>query len=375
MLQPCNSPIALLHHGQGEACGFLCGRVDSDPFFRLACGLPVSRAMNEMSGKQKAPAARKWWRLGGWQIALAGFLLGVLDTYMALEWGLEFRRGDQDATLFVGAFLSISFGLFGLLLGMMLQSRRRERKARRQLQENLERTARIQARLAQTEKLASLGQMASVLAHEVRNPLAIVRSMLQNLSEEPVSEEVRVACDQMIEEIDRLKHVSGSMLRFARPLRLKLNAVMAQEIVERVRLLVRPLLEGRCIDFQVNDSESCPLQIDADADLICQALLGLLSNAAQATAQGGKIQLRCQAAKSGVEFTVSDDGPGIAEEIRERIFEPFFTTRRDGNGLGLAVARQIVEAHGGRLQADAGRGGGACFRIRLPNREDVRGVA
>ncbi|MEE8583223.1 MAG: ATP-binding protein [Acidobacteriota bacterium] len=328
-----------------------------------------------MSEKQEAPAARKWRRLGGWQIALAGFLLGVLDTYMALEWGLEFRRGDQDETLFVGAFLSISFGLFGLLLGMMLQSRRRERKARRQLQENLQRIARIQARLAQTEKLASLGQMASALAHEVRNPLAIVRSMLQNLSEEPVSEEVRAACDQMIDEIDRLKHVTASMLRFARPLRLKLKPVLAQQIVDRVRLLAPPLLDGRRIDFQVSDLQTRPAQIDADADLICQALLGLLSNAAQATAESGKIQLRCQESESGLEFSVSDDGPGIAEEIREKIFEPFFTTRTDGSGLGLGVARQIVEAHGGRLEADAGRVGGACFRIRLPNLEDVRGVA
>ena len=99
--------------------------------------------MSDMSQSQESAPARKWWHLGGWQLALAGFLLGVLDTYLFLGMGLEFSRGGRDETFFVGAFLAISFGLFGLLLGLMLQSRRRERTARQQLQENLERIARI----------------------------------------------------------------------------------------------------------------------------------------------------------------------------------------------------------------------------------------
>lgn len=331
--------------------------------------------MSEMSQSRKSSSARRWWHLGGWQLALAGFLLGVFDTYLFLGMGLEFRRGGRDETFFVGSFLAISFGLFGLLLGLMLQSRRRERTARQQLQENLERIARIQARLAQTEKLASLGQMATALAHEVRNPLAIVRSMLQNLHEDSASHQVRTACQQMIDEVDRLSRVTASMLRFARPLNLELKLVMVQEVIGRVDLLARPLLEGRRIELQISCPQRAPMLINADPDLICQALLGLISNAAEATSQGGSIQLQCQPNESGVELVVIDQGPGIAEEIRDRIFDPFFTTRPDGNGLGLAVARQIVEAHGGSLEAESGRPSGACLRIRLSHPQQVRGVA
>ena len=95
-------------------------------------------------------------------------------------------------------------------------------------------------------------------------------------------------------------------------------------------------------------------------------LVGLLSNAVEATPPGGEITVRAQAADGGIELAVADRGAGIAPELRSRVFEPFFTTRPNGTGLGLAVARQIVEAHGGRIDVRDRPGGGACFTIRLP---------
>ena len=103
-----------------------------------------------------------------------------------------------------------------------------------------------------------------------------------------------------------------------------------------------------------------------DGDLVCQVLVGLLSNAAQASAPGGAVTVRAAAVGDGVELSVSDEGPGIAPELRDRVFEPFFTTRADGTGLGLAVARQIVEAHGGHIDVGERAGGGARFTLRLP---------
>jgi len=105
--------------------------------------------------------------------------------------------------------------------------------------------------------------------------------------------------------------------------------------------------------------------VRADGDLLCQVLLGLLTNAAAAVPAGGEIALGARVRDGAIELAVADSGPGVPPDIRDRIFEPFFTTRADGTGLGLAVARQIVEAHGGRIVVADGPGGGACFTVVL----------
>jgi signal transduction histidine kinase len=106
--------------------------------------------------------------------------------------------------------------------------------------------------------------------------------------------------------------------------------------------------------------------VQADGDLVCQVLVGLLANAAEATPAGGEVVVRARAENGSIALAVADSGPGIAPELRARVFEPFYTTRPNGTGLGLAVARQIVEAHGGRIDVADRPGGGACFTILLP---------
>ncbi len=334
-----------------------------------------------MSNSEKSSP---WWRRRRWQYAAASFFLGVIYTTAAMLLGFEFRLADRDVTILVGGLVEVSFAVFGFLLGVTVEARSRERAAAERIQRQLEELAAAQARLAQQEKLASLGQLAGAVAHEVRNPLAILRSLVQNLDESlsegtaatAAAEEGRETCKLLLEEIDRLAHVTTTLVGFARPLTFARSVVPAARIAERTRLLARQMLSGHDVHLRLAGPSGGAPCVDADEDLLCQVLLGLLENAAEASPAGGEIELAWRGDDDAVELSVTDRGEGVPEELRERIFEPFFTTRTEGNGLGLAVARQIVEAHGGRIAAVEAPSGGATgggatargtrFEIRLP---------
>lgn len=317
------------------------------------------------------PGLMPWWRRPCWRYASVSFLVGVVYTGLAMLAGAELRLGESDVTLLGGAVVEVSFAIFGYLLGLAVEARQQDRT-------RLEELAMLRSRLAQHEKLASLGQMAGVIAHEVRNPLAILRAHIQNLEEDLGDDaERRATCTLLLEEIDRLAHVTGSILGLARPLEPERRAVTAEQVVERVAELAAPTLEHRTLRLQLAPDGPPPIRLEADPDLLCQVLLGLLDNAARVSSPGQVITLSWGVGEGGVELRVRDRGPGIPPAERERVFEPFVTTRKGGNGLGLAVARQIVEAHGGRLEADEALGGGAELRMVLPRQqgEVARGSA
>ena len=146
---------------------------------------------------------------------------------------------------------------------------------------------------------------------------------------------------------------------------MRTRAVSVHELFDRALLLAREGLDGKALRVQRDEPAALPA-VRADGDLICQVLLGLLANAAEAAPSGGEVALAAAAADGAVEIAVADSGPGVPPELRARIFEPFFTTRPHGTGLGLAVARHIVEAHGGRIEVGERTGGGARFTLRLP---------
>lgn len=327
--------------------------------------------MIDDTSKSIGASALPWWRRERWQYAAASFVLGVIYTGLAMLFGFEFQLAERDVTFWVGGLVEFSFAAFGYVLGVSVESRRREQAAAEQIQRQLEDLAAARAKLAQQEKLASLGELAGAVAHEVRNPLAILRSLVQNLEEslgeaEPAVEG-RETCGLLLEEIDRLAHVTSTLVGFARPLTLERRSASAASIAERTRLLGSQMLRDRAVRLRLVGEEGHDATLDADADLLCQVLLGLLENAAEASPAGEGIELAWRrSAEGGVEFTVTDRGEGIAEELREKVFEPFFSTRPQGTGLGLAVARQIVDAHGGEISVVPRTDWGSCFRLRLP---------
>jgi signal transduction histidine kinase len=293
-----------------------------------------------------------------WVFGAAAFGVGLLYTSLLALLGVEVRISGRNVSLPVAAATELAFGAFGFLLGRAAEARASERRS-------LETLAALQSRLLRAERLATVGQVASRIAHEVRNPLAIIRSMVQNLGETVDGEAEQRTCRQVLEEIDRLSRVTSSLVGLSRPLRPRIVEVDARDVVSRVEWLSRRLLDGRGVALRV---EAGPegARVRADPDLACQVLLGLVANAAEATVEGGAIDILWEESPEDVVIAVEDRGPGVPPELREKIFDPFFTTKAGGAGLGLAVAREVAEAQGGRVDLVSSEGAGARFALRLP---------
>jgi two-component system sensor histidine kinase HydH len=258
----------------------------------------------------------------------------------------------------LAVYFGAAFAALGLLAGWIAEGRRRERGQATDM-------AALRARLGQSEKLAVLGQLATAIAHEVRNPLAVIRSAAQDLGEAPgTAGTAPRTCRFIVEETDRLAHVVNALLAFARPIAVAPRPTLLPDLCDRATLLARDAFDTKAVRL-VRGTVPAVL-ITADPDLLCQVLLGLLDNGADAAGAGGEVTIDARTVDGQVEMAVSDTGPGIPSALRERVFEPFFTTRPHGTGLGLAVAKQIVEAHGGRIAVGDRVGGGARFTVAVP---------
>ncbi|MGH7949234.1 MAG: sensor histidine kinase [Candidatus Binataceae bacterium] len=305
-------------------------------------------------------------RLKWWCVAL-GVALGLTDTLLLASFGIRFELGGRDVTLYAAAWFSTSFAILGFLLGDAIDGRQRARESAKLIGAQMEELERSRARLLQSEKLAALGQLAAAIAHEVRNPLAVMRSAAQSLAETmPASDDrARRTCSFIIAETDRLENLVTALLAFARPVRVAPRAVSVSELFDRALELARGDLARKRVRI-VRDGGGETALVNADLELIAQVIVGLLSNAIEAIADTGAIALEARTRPDIVEIAVEDSGPGIPPELRARVFDPFFTTRAKGVGLGLAIARQIVQAHSGAIDVTDGASGGARFRIVLP---------
>jgi len=228
---------------------------------------------------------------------------------------------------------------------------------------------RSQQTLVQASKLAAVGEVTALLAHEVRTPLGILRSSAQTLAGEPgLSPEGRELLQIIDSETGRLNRLVSSLLDSARarPPQLAHNDLHA--LIRHAATLLATQCRDRRIRLDL-DLQARHSRVHADGEQLTQVLLNLAMNALQILAAGGRIEIASRDEADRIVVEVGDDGPGIAPEDRGRIFEPFVFKREGGLGLGLAVVRQILRQHGGDISAGASRLGGAGFRFWLP-RED-----
>lgn len=228
-----------------------------------------------------------------------------------------------------------------------------------------------QQTLAQASKLAAVGEVTALLAHEVRTPLGILRSSAQTLVGEPgLSPDAQELLRIIDSETGRLNRLVSSLLDSAR-------ARVPQLATTDVHALIRhaaTLLATQCRDRQIRlelELQARHCVIRADSEQLTQVLLNLTMNALQILPRGGRIEIISADEPDRLVIEVGDDGPGIAVEDRARVFEPFVFKREGGLGLGLAVVRQILRQHGGDIAAGSSRLGGAGFRLWLP-REGTR---
>lgn len=227
-------------------------------------------------------------------------------------------------------------------------------------------------RAREEEGLAFLGTVVTGLAHEVRNPLSTLRMHLQLLEEEwadPITERERRGhkrIGDLLRETKRIEDVLNSFLRFAGRRELSIESVPLAAMLRELLAFLAPRIEEGGLRIDLRVPEDLP-SVPADPGLLRQAFLNVLLNACEASPRGGLIEVRAQAARKGlVDVSIRDHGGGIPAPHRDRIFEVYFSTKPGGTGLGLPVARQIVERHGGAIRAESPPDGGALFAISLP---------
>ncbi|MEA2748245.1 MAG: hypothetical protein QOI41_2388 [Myxococcales bacterium] len=233
--------------------------------------------------------------------------------------------------------------------------------------------ARVQKELIDRERLAALGELSASIAHEVRNPLAIIFNSLGSMRRLLKPEgDVALLIDIVAEEADRLNRMVGDLLDYSRPVRPDLEPLPLQALLgDAVTAACRQCGRGADRVTNIVTIEPGAETLRADPRLLRQALVNLFLNAYQAMPQSGTLAVHAACVqRNGVsvsELHIKDTGCGIPPEARERLFEPFFTTKAMGTGLGLAVVRRIIEGHGGSIELASGDSG-AEFCVRLPQR-------
>jgi len=223
--------------------------------------------------------------------------------------------------------------------------------------------------LVAAERMAAIGRISARVTHEIRNPLSALGLNVELLEEELAMMEEAGEARQLLRaiqgEVDRLKGLSEQYLSLARRPTLQPDLCDPGELLSSLLSFVRPELERAGVQGSLDLEAGLP-EVPLDESRLRQALLNLVRNAREAMPQGGALVLGASLADGGLELRVDDDGPGIPEEARASLFTPFFTTKKQGTGLGLAVTREIIDAHGGRIGCEARPGGGTRFKIWLP---------
>ena len=299
--------------------------------------------------------------VGPSRVVAAACPVGGPDHSPAAVWAMIRLTGPEQQLAEMKRYrLAAALALGGVALALALTadlglSLRRERGRREKLRDELRRA----------EHLASLGKLLAGVAHEVRNPLAAIRSTVQLWERLPDQARTPESLRAIVRAVDRLNELVSRLLYFARANCDEWRPTDLNALVRESLELVRARADEQTVRIEAGLADGLPA-VNGAPDALRQVVLNLLTNALQAMPAGGV--LRCETRRDGraVELRVADTGPGVPPEARPRLCEPFVTTRPEGTGLGLALCREIVEQHGGRVGLEESAGPGASFLVTLP---------
>jgi len=302
---------------------------------------------------------------GSGAVAICGVIIVVLVTtiqrpLIELQEQIE-RVGQGDMTASVGfAKRNDEIGDLGRNFNLMVQQLRESR-------EEIEHLHRTQ--MSRAEHFATLGELATGLAHEIRNPLAGIAGVIEIVGRDlPASSPARAVVKDVREEIAQINRILTDLLGTARPRAAEMRSSDLNTTVEHAVMLARQQVLSKPIKIEFTPAPDL-LEVEHDSDQIHQVLLNLLLNSVQAIEGVGTVRVAMhgkEAENEGAVITVSDTGRGIPSDLLPNIFRPFFTTKGNGTGLGLSLARRIVEDHHGRIEVTSSSGKGTTFSITIP---------
>ena len=299
---------------------------------------------------------------GAGAVAICGALLVVL-TYTVQRPMVELQQ--KIAQLGAGDLAaSVSFARRNDEIGDLGRNFTHMVQQLREAREELERLHNTQ--MSRAEHLATLGELATGLAHEIRNPLAGIAGVIEIIGRDlPSSSPARTVVKDVRQEVARINHIVTDLLQTARPHPPQVRKSNLNTTVEHAVMLGRQQALSKSVEITLQKDPSLP-PVEHDSDQIHQVLLNLLLNALQAIDNDGKVHVALKPRGRMVAIEVADNGRGIAPEHLPNIFRPFYTTKGEGTGLGLSLARRIVEDHQGRIDVISAVGKGSTFTVVLP---------
>lgn len=306
----------------------------------------------------------------------SGFIITALYLMVMADFQMSMDK-EAKYTQWVEIALINGFGWF---TGFLVQQ---ERKANRNLKSALEtkedllkklehevyERMRLETEIRRNERLTALGQLTAGLAHEIRNPLGIIRVATQLLAKEKTEDHVvSEYCRVLQEETNRLNRLLTNFLNFARPKEPEGQFINLGTLVKESAELAMPIVEEAGLVLELRLSEAADITVKVDRDQIKQVILNLLINALEAQKElpGKSIIIEGIRQQEWAGFAIVDQGLGIADETMANVFNPFFTTKENGTGLGLSIAYRIVEQHHGRIALQNASTGGVRAEVLLP---------
>jgi len=304
---------------------------------------------------------------GAGAVAICGVIIVVLAStiqqpMVELQEQIE-RVGDGDLTA------SVSFAKRNDEMGDLGRNFNRMVRLLRESRDEIEHLHRTQ--MSRAEHLATLGELATGLAHEIRNPLAGIAGVIEIVSRDlPASSPAKSVVKDVRQEIAQINRILTDLLETARPRAPEIRSSDLNTTIEHAVMLARQQVISKPIRIDFLPASDLP-EVEHDSDQIHQVLLNLLLNSVQAIEGSGLVKVEISEVDEMACVTVSDTGRGIPFEHLPNIFRPFFTTKGNGTGLGLSLARRIVEEHHGKIEVTSSSGKGTTFTVTLPVHQPV----